>query len=148
MIDPLSDDPLICTGSANFSKNSLQNNDENMVLIRGDTRVADIYLTEFLRLHEHFYFRDAANSRAGKGKDAEGAFLEETKTGPRTIFSPEPTSTHGAKCSSGMPLVLGASRLKAAIQTNPSIWVSNRRSRANGRQPRKDGPLREAECSA
>jgi PLD-like domain len=43
MIDPLSDDPLICTGSANFSKNSLENNDENMVLIRGDTRVADIF---------------------------------------------------------------------------------------------------------
>lgn len=77
MIDPLSDDPLICTGSANFSKNSLENNDENMVLIRGDQRVADIYLTEFLRLHEHFYFRDVANAGAGKGNDEEGAFLEE-----------------------------------------------------------------------
>lgn len=88
MIDPLSDDPLICTGSANFSRNSLQNNDENMVLIRGDTRVADIYLTEFLRLHEHFYFRDAANSLAGKGKDMEGAFLEETKDWTADDFLP------------------------------------------------------------
>jgi len=79
LVDPLSDDPLICTGSANFSGNSLENNDENMVLIRGDTRVADIYLTEFLRLHEHFYFRDAANARAGKGRDQEGAFLEEVE---------------------------------------------------------------------
>ena len=49
LIDPLSDDPLICTGSANFSENSLTNNDENMVLIRGSTRVADIYMTEFDR---------------------------------------------------------------------------------------------------
>ncbi|KAA3509368.1 hypothetical protein GOZ78_21130 [Agrobacterium vitis] len=88
MIDPLSDDPLICTGSANFSANSLQNNDENMVLIRGNTRVADIYLTEFLRLHEHFYFRDAANSQAGKGKDAEGAFLEEIKDWTADDFLP------------------------------------------------------------
>lgn len=88
MIDPLSDDPLICTGSANFSKNSLENNDENMVLIRGDTRVADIYLTEFLRLHEHFYFRDAANSLAGKGKDAVGAFLEETADWTAKSFQP------------------------------------------------------------
>ncbi|MDK1494082.1 phospholipase D-like domain-containing protein [Sinorhizobium sp. 7-81] len=88
MIDPLSDDPLICTGSANFSKNSLQNNDENMVLIRGDTRVADIYLTEFLRLHEHFYFRDAANSQAGKAKDVVGAFLEETNDWTADDFSP------------------------------------------------------------
>ncbi|MDX0834214.1 hypothetical protein GOD82_31055 [Sinorhizobium medicae] len=88
MIDPLSDDPLICIGSANFSKNSLQNNDENMVLIRGDTRVADIYLTEFLRLHEHFYFRDAANSLAGKGNDALGAFLEETNDWTADDFLP------------------------------------------------------------
>ena len=48
LIDPLSDDPLVCSGSANFSRNSLINNDENMLLIRGDTRVADIYLTELI----------------------------------------------------------------------------------------------------
>ncbi len=88
MIDPLSDDPLICTGSANFSSNSLLTNDENMVLIRGDKRVADIYLTEFLRLHEHFYFRDAANSGAGKGKDERGAFLEETEDWTADDFIP------------------------------------------------------------
>ncbi|KAF5888167.1 phospholipase D-like domain-containing protein [Rhizobium sp. PEPV16] len=88
VIDPLSDDPLICTGSANFSSNSLQENDENMVLIRGDTRVADVYLTEFLRLHEHFYFRDAANSMAGKGKDEEGAFLEEVDDWTANDFFP------------------------------------------------------------
>ncbi|MEA2899437.1 MAG: hypothetical protein QOJ84_5052 [Bradyrhizobium sp.] len=29
LIDPLSDDPLVCSGSANFSKNSLTANDEN-----------------------------------------------------------------------------------------------------------------------
>ncbi|MBY5701028.1 phospholipase D-like domain-containing protein [Rhizobium leguminosarum] len=88
MIDPLSDDPLICTGSANFSANSLQNNDENMVLIRGDVRVADIYLTEFLRLHEHFYFRDVANGQAGNGQDAEGAFLEEVEDWTADNFLP------------------------------------------------------------
>jgi phosphatidylserine/phosphatidylglycerophosphate/cardiolipin synthase-like enzyme len=60
VIDPLSDDPLVCTGSANFSDNSLKVNDENMLLIRGDTRVADIYLTEIDRLFRHFSFRDVA----------------------------------------------------------------------------------------
>ena len=33
LIDPLSEDPVVITGSANFSKNSLVNNDENMLLI-------------------------------------------------------------------------------------------------------------------
>jgi phosphatidylserine/phosphatidylglycerophosphate/cardiolipin synthase-like enzyme len=57
LIDPLSDDPLIISGSANFSEPSTTANDENMLLIRGDTRVADIYLGEFMRLFTHFRFR-------------------------------------------------------------------------------------------
>lgn len=80
LIDPLSDDPLICTGSANFSDNSLTGNDENMLLIRGNTRVADIYLTEFDRIFRHFYFRNVANEIELRGKKAEGAFLDESNT--------------------------------------------------------------------
>lgn len=57
LVDPLSDDPLVVTGSANFSGASVAANDENMLIIRGDTRVADIYLTEFMRLFTHMYFR-------------------------------------------------------------------------------------------
>ena len=83
LIDPLSEDPLVCSGSANFSDNSLTQNDENMLLIRGDKRVADIYLTEFDRIFRHFYFRDVANEIELKGKDAEGAFLDESDQGPR-----------------------------------------------------------------
>jgi len=83
LIDPLSDDPLVCTGSANFSDNSLLQNDENMLLIRGSTRVADIYLTEFDRIFRHFYFRDVANEIELKGKQAKGAFLDETDSGPK-----------------------------------------------------------------
>jgi phosphatidylserine/phosphatidylglycerophosphate/cardiolipin synthase-like enzyme len=82
LVDPLSADPLVCTGSANFSDNSLTQNDENMLLIRGDTRVADIYLTEFDRIFRHFYFRDVANEIALKGKRARGAFLDEKDAGP------------------------------------------------------------------
>ena len=57
IVDPLTDDPIVVTGSANFSKPSVRNNDENMLIIRGDTRVADIYLGEFMRLFNHHYFR-------------------------------------------------------------------------------------------
>ena len=35
-----------------------------MLLIRGNTRVADIYMTEFDRIFRHFYFRDIANELA------------------------------------------------------------------------------------
>jgi phosphatidylserine/phosphatidylglycerophosphate/cardiolipin synthase-like enzyme len=67
IVDPLSDDPLVCSGSANFSTNSLTANDENMLLIRGETRVADIYMTEMDRLFRHFYARDVINSKAAAG---------------------------------------------------------------------------------
>lgn len=59
LVDPLSDDPIVITGSANFSKASTDTNDENMVVIRGNTRVADIYVGEFFRLHSHYAFRQA-----------------------------------------------------------------------------------------
>jgi phosphatidylserine/phosphatidylglycerophosphate/cardiolipin synthase-like enzyme len=57
LVDPLSDDPLVITGSANFSQPSQRINDENMLVIRGDTRVADIYFGEFMRMFDHHYAR-------------------------------------------------------------------------------------------
>ena len=57
ILDPLTENPVVLTGSANFSANSIMNNDENSILIKGDPRVADIYLTEFDRLFVHFWPR-------------------------------------------------------------------------------------------
>jgi phosphatidylserine/phosphatidylglycerophosphate/cardiolipin synthase-like enzyme len=59
LVDPLSDDPKVVTGSANFSESSTNQNDENMLVIRGDSRVADIYLGEFVRCFSHHAFREA-----------------------------------------------------------------------------------------
>ncbi len=59
LIDPLGDDPVTLTGSANFSEPSVDTNDENMVLIRGDKRVADIYFSEFMRVFAHHRFRES-----------------------------------------------------------------------------------------
>lgn len=74
--DPLGDDPIVVTGSANFSKASTNDNDENMLIIRGDRRVADIYFTEFNRLFNHYYFR-AVHERT-RGRNAGGSlFLAE-----------------------------------------------------------------------
>ena len=66
LIDPLSDDPIVISGSANFSTASTENNDENMLIIRGNTRVADIYLGEFMRLFNHFKSRNERNAMSDK----------------------------------------------------------------------------------
>ena len=57
LVDPLGETPLVISGSANFSDPSTTDNDENMLIIRGDQRIADIYLGEFMRLWRHHRFR-------------------------------------------------------------------------------------------
>ncbi len=63
LIDPLTDDPIVVGGSGNFSDASIRRNDENMVITRGNTRVADIYLGEFMRLFSHHAFRESLEWR-------------------------------------------------------------------------------------
>jgi phosphatidylserine/phosphatidylglycerophosphate/cardiolipin synthase-like enzyme len=63
LIDPLSDDPVVVAGSANFSDASTRRNDENMIITRGNTRVSDIYLGEFMRLYSHHAFRESLQWR-------------------------------------------------------------------------------------
>ena len=65
LVDPLSSSPIVVAGSANFSKASSDENDENMLVIRDDTRVADIYLGEFMRLYTHHAFREFVENAGG-----------------------------------------------------------------------------------
>lgn len=69
LIDPLGSDPIVVTGSANFSDPSVQSNDENTLVIRGDRRVADIYMSEFKRLFDHHAFRESVARNHGKAPD-------------------------------------------------------------------------------
>ena len=80
LVDPLSDDPLVITGSANFSRPSQRINDENMLVIRGDTRVADIYFGEFMRVFDHHYARYIVRLLTDEGRsDPEAGYLKEKR---------------------------------------------------------------------
>lgn len=123
LIDPLSTDPLVCSGSANFSSGSLLQNDENMLLIRGNTRVADIYMTEFDRIFRHFYFRNIANELASKGSDnAKSVFLDETDEWSKTYFKP------------GTPK---NNRRLLFFQTDEKTWADNAASRSKKKKDTK-----------
>jgi phosphatidylserine/phosphatidylglycerophosphate/cardiolipin synthase-like enzyme len=69
LVDPLSEAPIVVTGSANWSDESVKFNDENMVVIRGDQRVADIYLSEFMRLFNHYRLRGKARTPRSQPED-------------------------------------------------------------------------------
>lgn len=79
LVDPLGDDPLVVSGSANFSRPSQTKNDENMIVIRGDTRVADIYFAEFMRVFDHHYARYLVKKlRNSDSHDPKAGYLKET----------------------------------------------------------------------
>ncbi|HEV3304452.1 MAG TPA: phospholipase D-like domain-containing protein [Planctomycetaceae bacterium] len=71
LVDPLGTNPVVVTGSANFSKASTDTNDENMIVIRNDQRVADIYMGEFMRTFSHYAFREAVARWEAQGRSAE-----------------------------------------------------------------------------
>jgi phosphatidylserine/phosphatidylglycerophosphate/cardiolipin synthase-like enzyme len=57
VIDGETDHPVIYTGSANMSNNSEHKNDENLLEVKGDTALGQLYLSEFMRLYEHYRAR-------------------------------------------------------------------------------------------
>jgi phosphatidylserine/phosphatidylglycerophosphate/cardiolipin synthase-like enzyme len=59
LIDPLGSKPVTLAGSANWSEPSVNTNDENLIVIRGAKRVADIYFGEFMRIFAHHRFRES-----------------------------------------------------------------------------------------
>jgi hypothetical protein len=78
LVDPFGAAPTVVTGSANFSVASTETNDENMLVIRGDKRIADIYFGEFLRLYSHYAFREAVKN-----------YLENKKKGTPGDWTPQ-----------------------------------------------------------
>lgn len=55
--DFTTDAPTIISGSHNLSTSASNGNDENYLIIRGDTDLADRYGLELLRFYEHYRFR-------------------------------------------------------------------------------------------
>ena len=67
LIDYGQPNSAVITGSANYSNNSSQKNDENTLIVHRDKRVTEMYLGEFHRIYEHYRARWFINSQ-GKQK--------------------------------------------------------------------------------
>ncbi len=80
VIDAETESPVIYTGSANMSGNSVFNNDENLLEIKGSPRLAHIYLAEFLRLYEHYRARARFITSQLGGTPASGFELQKDRT--------------------------------------------------------------------
>ena len=69
VIDPNGDDPIVITGSHNFSASASKKNDENMVIIRGDKALAKAYAVNVQSVYDHYNFRAVAKSMQQQGKN-------------------------------------------------------------------------------
>ena len=90
ILDSIGERPVVISGSANFSAASTKNNDENMVIIEGNQNVGDTFFGEFMRLFDHFYFREIANrlSRQNSGdSDVRSPYLKEDDSWTKPHFS-------------------------------------------------------------
>jgi phosphatidylserine/phosphatidylglycerophosphate/cardiolipin synthase-like enzyme len=57
VVDFTSDAPTVISGSHNLSASASGGNDENYLILRGATDVADCYGVELMRLYDHYRFR-------------------------------------------------------------------------------------------
>ncbi|WP_213738386.1 phospholipase D-like domain-containing protein [Bradyrhizobium sp. dw_411] len=67
VIDPFSDQCAVVTGSHNFSVSASEKNDENLVIIRGNTKLAQAYALHINGVYDHYSWR----AFLGSGGDAD-----------------------------------------------------------------------------
>jgi phosphatidylserine/phosphatidylglycerophosphate/cardiolipin synthase-like enzyme len=68
VIDPFSENSVVITGSHNLGYKASYMNDENMVIIRGNPRVAEAYATHILDVVNHFRWRYKLQGLHKRGK--------------------------------------------------------------------------------
>jgi phosphatidylserine/phosphatidylglycerophosphate/cardiolipin synthase-like enzyme len=57
VIDPFSADPVVITGSHNFSSSASSKNDENFIIIKGDHELAEAYAVNIFGAYAHYRWR-------------------------------------------------------------------------------------------
>jgi phosphatidylserine/phosphatidylglycerophosphate/cardiolipin synthase-like enzyme len=57
VIDPFSADPVVITGSHNFSATASSKNDENFIIVKGDRELAEAYAVNILGAYVHYRWR-------------------------------------------------------------------------------------------
>jgi phosphatidylserine/phosphatidylglycerophosphate/cardiolipin synthase-like enzyme len=111
VVDPWGENPEVLIGSANFSKASCSDNDENAMLITGNKRLSSVIATEFMRMYDHYKSRfyidrlddsNKAIKKKNKQRKAQGRdpiplksmdiHLKSDKSWSRTAFDPGSSS--------------------------------------------------------
>jgi phosphatidylserine/phosphatidylglycerophosphate/cardiolipin synthase-like enzyme len=69
VIDPNGKNPVVVTGSHNFSASASGKNDENLIIIQGNAALAQAYAVDIQSLYDHYEFRAVAKLMHDQGKN-------------------------------------------------------------------------------
>jgi phosphatidylserine/phosphatidylglycerophosphate/cardiolipin synthase-like enzyme len=146
VIDPFSSNCVVVTGSHNFSDSASAKNDENLVIIRGNVRLAQAYALHINGVYDHYSWRAFLSSggnpdqiyRPLDGWKAGGSRAQELDFWMSGAVSPQPaeqdvpaptapkqgtrtgTATPKARKAAGTPRTAGGARKKPTRTAKPS----------------------------
>ncbi|HWA70792.1 MAG TPA: phospholipase D-like domain-containing protein [Polyangiaceae bacterium] len=69
VIDPFSDECVVVTGSHNLGHKASYDNDENLLIVQGNRKLAIAYATHALDVYDHFSWRYTVKRQGKKGAD-------------------------------------------------------------------------------
>ena len=75
VIDPLSPDCAVILGSHNLGFKASYENDENLLIVRGNQALAQAYMTHVLDVYDHYRFRAKEREEKDKGLQPDGGML-------------------------------------------------------------------------
>ena len=79
VVDPFSNDPIVVTGSHNFSLSASSDNDENFIVVRGDRRLAEAYAVNIRNAWRHYASRVGNPHAKLRGVEYLRALLEDAR---------------------------------------------------------------------
>jgi len=89
VVDPLSEECVVITGSHNLGFRASSNNDENMLIIRGDTAVAQAYAAHVMDIVEHYRARWYAAEKAREQARRKAGVAKATQKDVLADWAPE-----------------------------------------------------------
>ncbi len=75
VIDPLSPDCTVIMGSHNLGFKASYENDENLLIIRGNQRLAEAYMTHVMDVYDHYRFRALQRQMKDNNQAIDGGIL-------------------------------------------------------------------------
>jgi phosphatidylserine/phosphatidylglycerophosphate/cardiolipin synthase-like enzyme len=85
VVDFTSDNPIVINGSHNYSNAASASNDENYLIVHGNTAMADCLGVEVMRLYDHYRFRFVQNPP--KSETAAATPAKPTPQKPLTLYT-------------------------------------------------------------